>query len=96
VTGPLADPHLVRAGHAFHVLHFGVGHQFDHLVLAHGHHLGVRMQAAQSRVGSLVEHGHVAPDSGRPLHQVDLLPRVGDLEGRLDAGDPSPMITVPG
>ena len=58
-------------------------------MLADGDHLrGEDAGRAVERGEGLVELGHVPADGPRALHQVDLLVGVGDLEGRLDAGDP--------
>ena len=79
---------LVGARGAGDRLDLGVRQQVDHLVLADRHHLR-REDAggAVERREGLVEHRHVAADGAGALDEVDLLAGVGDLEGRLDAGD---------
>ncbi len=97
VPGLLADLRPVVAGRATDVLHLGVGHQIDHLVLTYRDHLGSEDAGRAVQCGKgLVEHGHVPTDGGRPLHQVDLLAGVRDLQSRLDAGDPSADDEGPG
>jgi hypothetical protein len=38
----------------------------------------------------LVQLGHVAPDTGRLLHEVNLETRIGQIQRSLDAADPAP------
>lgn len=44
----------------------------------------------------LIEHGHVATDRAALFHQIDLLARSGDLQGRLNSGDTTAITRVSG
>ena len=79
---------LELANAAAHFFHLVIGEQLDVGVLGHLDHLGRQDagRAIQRREG-LVQLGHVAADRLVALDQVNLVTGLGDVEGRLDAGD---------
>ena len=55
---------------------------------AHGRHFGSENAGGAIEGGKgLVELGHVAADGGLPLHQVNVLPRIGHGQRGVDSGD---------
>ena len=67
---------------------FGIAEHLDALVPVALDHLGSE-DAHGAVVGGegLVQLGHSPADGGRSLHQIDLKAHVGQVDGRLDAGD---------
>ncbi len=87
-AGLLPDGHLEVADIAVNVFHFAVGMEGDVGVIGRIDHLRGHdaLGAVESREG-FGELGHVAADGGVPLDKDDLMAAVGNIEGRLDAGD---------
>ncbi len=84
----LAHGHREVAQIAIHLLHLAVGEQGDVGVLADIHHLGRQNTGrAVQRGEGLVQLGHVAANGRFPLHQIDVVPGIGQLQRRRDAGD---------
>ena len=87
-AGLLAHRHLEVADVPLDVLHLGVGVEGDVGVVGDVDHLRRHdaLGAVEGREG-LGEHRHVPAQGGLALHQHHLVAGVGDVEGRLDAGD---------
>ena len=74
-----------------------VSHQLDLGMPTDIHHLGAENSYTTVHRGEgLVQLGHLPPDAGRFLDQVDLVTGVGQVESDLDAGDSPPMTSAPG
>ena len=86
----LADVDGEVAHVARHLLHLGVGHERDVLVLRAVDHAR-REDAGRAVDGGkgLVQLGHDPADGGLLLDDGDLEAGVGDVEGGLDAGHPA-------
>ena len=70
------------------LLNFAVGQQLNVFVASNGHHFGCEYSSRTvERREGLVQLGHMPADGRFPLDQIDLLAGVGQLEGRLDAGN---------
>ena len=87
-SGFLPDFHMKIAHKACHLLHLAVGVNGDVFVGCRLHHL--RRQdtgrAVQGREG-LVKLGHSSADTRRLFYNVHLVAGLGNVKGRLDAGD---------
>ena len=87
-AGPFLDRDLEVADVTFDEFDLGVGVELDLGVVGNVDHFGGHdaLGTVQGREG-LGELGHVAADGGLALDQDDFVAAVGDVEGRLDAGD---------
>ncbi len=84
------DGGLEVADVALDVSYLAVGQDLDVGVLHGPHHLAVHQRAGVLQAGKgLVELGHAPAQAGLLFHQIDLVPGVGDVERRLEAGDPA-------
>ncbi len=88
VAGLLTDLHVKIAHETLDLFDLAGRHQVDAGILQDRVHLRGQDAGRTVQCGKgLVELRHVAADRGIPFDQIDLLPRFGQFERGLDAGD---------
>ena len=90
VTRVLSDPDLEVAHITLNVHHLTVGQELNPGMSTDIHHLGPQNSGGTVQSGEgLIQLGHLAADGRFPLHQIDLVSGIGDVQGGLDASDAS-------
>ena len=90
VPGPLSHTNLKVADVPVTRLHLAQGHQFDVRVPAHLGHFGSQDADGAVHGGKgLVDLGHPAADARILFHEINLVARIGQIQGGLDTGHAS-------
>ncbi len=85
---PQPDPEITRF--PLYAVNFSIGNDFDVGVPVDLDQLG-REYSHRTVIGGegFIQLGHVAPDGGSPVNQVNLEAHCGQVQGSLDPADPS-------